>query len=146
MMFDKQNLLSDSQDLSQVAGTYVSTNTIDLGAAGVDTLGNTLPNDPGRSGGDILITVDETFTSGGSATVRFDIITSANADLSSPTIIASTPALAYTALTAGYQAKLSLSPGIAQRYLGVQYVIATATTTAGTATAGFVADRQTAHV
>jgi hypothetical protein len=54
--------------------------------------------------------------------------------------------LAKAALIAGYIFAISgrLPPGITQRYLGLQFVIGTATVTAGTVTAGIVLDEQTA--
>lgn len=145
MYLDKQTLLSDDQDLSQAAGTYVSTNTIDLGTAGtIPHLGGTPLMDIGRGNEpDLLCQITETFTSGGAATLTVQLIQSANADLSSPTILQTTPALALATLVAGYQFRLRIPPGISARYLGVQYVIGTATTTAGTVTAGIVLDKQT---
>jgi hypothetical protein len=43
--------------------------------------------------------------------------------------------IALATLVAGYRARLAISEGITARYLGVQYVIATATMTAGTCSA-----------
>lgn len=145
MLLDKQTLLSDAQSIAQTAGTYVSTNTIDLGVAGtIPGIGGTPINDIGRQRHlELLVQVVETVASGGSATVSFQLIQSANADLSSPTVLQQTPAIAYAGLTAGYQARLAVPAGITQRYLGVQYVIATATTTAGKVTAGLVEAKQT---
>lgn len=152
MLLDKQTLLSDSQDLAQAAGTYLSTNSIDLGAAGTMPNGfqsrGTAPHDIGRSPypPHILVQVDETFTSGGAATLQVKLITDDAAALGSPTIIHSTEAIALATLVAGYQFRIALPVGIAERYLGVQYVIATATTTAGKVTAALVVDAQTTKV
>ena len=144
MILDKQNLWSDAQSIAAAAGTVVSTNAIDLGAAQTDTLGNTLPRDPGRGGQvEMIATLTETVTSGGAATVQAQLVSSANADLSSPTVLQSTAALALATLKAGYQFRLALPAGINQRYIGMQYVIGTATTTAGKVTAGIVAAKQT---
>lgn len=144
MMLDKQNTFSDKQDLAQTAATYLSTNSLDLGVPGVDGLGNTVIADVGRSRNiELLVQVTETFTSSGSATVQFQLIESANANLSSPDVLATTPAIAYTALKAGYQARLGWPAGFTKRYIGVQYVIGTATTTAGKVTAALVETRQT---
>lgn len=152
MIFDKQTLLSEDQDLAQAAGTYVSTNTIDLSAQDTVPPGfqarGTPPYDIGRGGQppELVIQVTETFTSGGAATLKAEIIMSANADLSSPTVLQSSAVIALATLVAGYQFRLALPPGISARYLGVQYVIATATTTAGKCTAGLVADRNTLSI
>lgn len=151
MLIDKETLLSDSQDLAQVAGTYVSTNSIDLGVAGTPPAGfqarGTQPHDIGRSRkAQLLVQVDETFTSGGAATVKAELIMSANADLSSPTILESTQAIALATLVAGYQFRLGVPVGITARYLGVQFVIGTATTTAGKVTAALLLDRQSTSI
>lgn len=147
MMIDKETLLSDSQDLAQVAGTYVSTNSIDLGAAGTVPGGFQARGGPGHDIGrspkaKILVQVDESFV-GATATVKVDLITSASANLGTPTILESTQAIPVATLIAGYQFRLALPVGVTQRYLGVQYTIATATTTAGKCTAALVLDRQT---
>lgn len=145
MILDKMLLLSNEQDLSQVAATYASTNSIDLGVAGtIPWLGGTQRNDVGRGKKvEVLCQVIEAFV-GATATVTFQLISSAASNLGSPTVLDTTEALAVATLIAGYQVRLSCIPhGIAQRYLGLQYVIATATTTAGTVTAGILLDRQT---
>lgn len=151
MLIDKETLLSDSQDLAQVAGTYVSTNSIDLGTAGTPPAGfqarGSPPHDVGRARkAQLLIQVDEAFTSAGAATLVVDVIMSANADLSSPTILESSQAIAKATLVAGYQFRLGVPVGITARYLGVQYTVGTATTTAGKVTAALLLDRQTTSI
>jgi hypothetical protein len=151
MLMDAENLLSDSQNLAQAAGSYVSTNTIDTGptsspAEGIQARGAPT-RDFGRSrAGDLLVQVDQTFTSGGAATLLVDVIMSDNADLSSPTVLNSTPAIALATLVAGYQFRVGLPVGITKRYLGLRYTIGTAAMTAGTVTAGIVLDRQTSTI
>lgn len=148
MMMDLQNLLSDDQNLAVAIGTHVSTNTIDLGTPGTDNMGNVVAYDVGKGEPlDMLIQVTETFTSAGAATVTAQIIESASADLSSPTVLSSSAAIALATLAAGYQFRLNSVPaGVSKRYLGVQYVVGTAATTAGKVTAGIVLDKQTTTV
>lgn len=153
MMNDIQTLMSDSQSIAAGAGTVVSTNAIDLGAAGTPAAGyqarGTAPHDIGRSGAkgvQLEVQIDETVTSGGAATVDFQLIMSDNSDLSAPTVLQTTGAIAKATLVAGYKPRLALPVGISKRYLGIQYVIAVAATTAGKVTAGLVADRQTTTV
>lgn len=150
MLFDKQNLFSDQQNLAQAAGTYTSTNAIDLGANPaaplVNSAGGTFTpiKDLGRGGqAELVAQVTETFTSGGAATVTAQLIQSAASNLGSPTVLASSQAIAVASLVAGYQFRIEVPVGVSQRYLGMQYVIGTAATTAGKVTAGFTTDRQT---
>jgi hypothetical protein len=70
-----------------------------------------------------------------------------NANLSSPTVLSETPAIALATLAAGYQFRLKTIPmGVTKRYLGMQYVVAGATTTAGAITSGIVATRQSTSI
>lgn len=126
MITDALLQLSSAQ---AVTATAVSTNTIDLGVA----------RDLGP-GCDLyaMFNVDEAAVAAGAATVTFQIITSAAANLSSPTIIGQTDAISKTELTLGRKpifvpipsAILAAQP-VGQRYLGVQYTVATGPLTAG---------------
>jgi hypothetical protein len=127
MMTDALLQLSSAQ---AVTVTAVSTNTIDLGQA--RDLG------PGE---DLfaVFTVGTSATAAGAGTVTFQVISSAAADLSSPTVLVQTDAIAKTELTAGRAPIALLIPStilaaqpIGQRYLGVQYTVATGPLTAGT--------------
>lgn len=136
-MFDKQLMLSDQQAIAGAAGTYVSTNKIDTrgGTPGftTDTLGNTVGNDPGKSPAvDVLFTVTEQFAGGDS--VNAQIGYDNDSAFGSPTILATTGAIAVATLKPGYQFRLALPPGqaAADIYLGAQYV----TLGAGSMTAG----------
>ena len=144
MILDMQNLCSDSQDLSQAAGSYLSTNAIDLTGGTFTSPGGygTIPRDAAKGENlNFYVQVDETFTSGGAATLTVELIMSANSDLSSYTVLHTTPALAMATLVAGYQIRIAVPyVGLTSRYLGVRYTIGTATTTAGTCTAGIAKD------
>ena len=136
MYVDKQCLLSDSQDLSQVAGDYYSTYAYNLGST---------TGDPG-SGRPlyVVICVDVAFTSAGSATVTFAVIDEADATLDSGSVvIVQTAAIAIASLTAGKTIVIPVPAGlVTQQYLGLKYTIATATTTAGTVVAFVALDAQ----
>lgn len=138
-LMDVQNLFSDKQSIASTVGTVVGTNVIDLGAPGTDVQGNTVPHDLGGSAVEVEARVTTAVTSGGAATVQMQICTSDNADLSSPTVLQQTDAIGKATLVAGYRFMVGrIPPNTLKRYLGVQYVIAGATTTAGNVTAGIV--------
>lgn len=117
-----------------VTSTAVSTNTIDLSVA----------RDIGP-GNDIyaVFTVDEAATASGSATVTFEVITSAASDLSTPTVVAATGAIAKADLTVGRDPiNICIPPHVGaekgQRYIGVRYTVATGPLTAGKFTCNFL--------
>ena len=131
MITDK--LLRVSEDQAPTAqGATVSTNTVDLGTA----------RDIGEGKKLIMnFAVTEGVTSGGSATVQFQVIGSASANLSSPVVLGSTGAIAKASLTLGTNVAVDFNTLIGSkgyRYIGAQYVIATADLTAGKFTADLV--------
>lgn len=96
--------------------TVVSTNTIDLGASGRD-LGE---------GEDIFARYEVTTAFSGGTSVEVQVITSANANLSSPTVLGTSGAIATATLAAGYRGVIDFNPQLASkglRYFGLQYVI-----------------------
>lgn len=130
MIMDAQNRPSNNQSVAAAAGTIVSTDTIDLLAAN-DNLG--------RSGTAIrAIAVMTAALVGAGASIQAQLIESANANLSSPNVLASGPVVAVAAATAGAKLLDVPVPDTAQRYIGFQYVISGAATTGGTVTAGIV--------
>lgn len=138
MIQDKQMEFSSSQNLAQAAGTYPSTNTVDLGARGPWGKGSY-----GEEEVDIVFTVDQAFTSGGAGTLQISIRTSPNSDMSSPVVVQSSRVYALADLGAGaildFQPELGLTN---DRYIDVLYTIGGATMTAGKITARGTAARQ----
>ena len=124
---DSLTLFGDASDIGQVAGTYLMANQVDLGEAG---------RDPGN--GEVVylnIVVTEAVTSAGAATVEFRLRSDDTATIHDTTSTGhfSSGAMAYTILTLGKTFSFPIPvEGVAyERYLGVQTLIAAATTTAG---------------
>ncbi|HET6495242.1 MAG TPA: hypothetical protein VFH61_07770 [Thermoleophilia bacterium] len=138
-ILDAELTFSEDQDLGQIAGTYLSTNVWDSG-----------PLDAGNAGRDIgsgdpmvvQIICGETFI-GATATLEIQLVTSAAAALTTPSIHWRSGLLAVDTpshgLTLGDVIEFAvpidggLNPSILQ-FWGFLYIIATATTTAGTLT------------
>lgn len=129
MITDK--LLRVSTDQA-VTSTAVSTDTIDLSVA----------RDIGEGKKLIMnFAVTEAATASGSATVTFQVIGSASADLSSPVVLGSTGAIAKADLTLGANIAVDINSLIGSkgyRYIGANYVVATGPLTAGKFTADIV--------
>jgi hypothetical protein len=130
MITDKLLRVSEDQALTTTA---VSTNTIDLSVA----------RDIGE-GEDLYMNFAVTTALAGGTSVKFEVITSAAANLGSPTVIGSTDAIVTASLVAGYNTAVRINPQIAslgQRYLGARYTIS-GTYTSGNVTADVVTDIQ----
>jgi hypothetical protein len=139
MIEDALNMISDAQNLAQAAGTYLSDNSIDLGATGTvpGNLVGPLIDDVGRAVNlELLVQVIQTFTSGGAATLTVNVVTADNGALTTNlTVVATSGAIALAKLIAGYQIPVLLPAGITQEFIGLQFVIGTAAMTAGKVTA-----------
>ena len=130
MITDKLLRVSEDQALTTTA---VSTDKIDLSVA----------RDIGE-GQDLFMNFAVTTALAGGTSVKFEVVTSAAADLSSPTVIGSTDAIVTASLVAGYNTAVRINPQIAslgQRYLGARYTIS-GTYTSGKVTADVVMDVQ----
>lgn len=134
MIIDKALQVSDAQ---AVTASAASTDVIDTGVAN-------------RAIGDVtslaaVITVDESATAVGAATVTFSLQDSA--DNSSFADVVASAAIGKAALTAGKQAAVFKLPPNLRRYIRVYYTVATGPLTAGKFSAQVVMDydRQRAY-
>ena len=126
MITDALLRVSEDQALTTTA---VSTNTVDLSVARDMGEGTTLY---------MNFAITEALANGTSVT--FEVITSASANLGTPTVIGSSAAIVTASLTLGKNIVVTLNPDIAgkgQRYLGARYTIA-GTFNAGKVTADIV--------
>jgi len=128
MITDAQTRLSNQQALT--SGTVVSTNSYDLGTARDIGRGQPLR---------VIVTVDTAFAGGTNVTPS--IIESANADLSSSTVIGAGDATAEAGLTAGARIMDRVLPKTSKRYIGLQYANS-GTHTAGAMSAHIVIDTE----
>ena len=122
------SLLRVSEDQA-VTSTAYSTNTIDLSVARDVGEGKTLY---------MNFALTEAFANGTNLT--FEVVTSANANLSSHDVIGSSATIATAALTLGKNIVVAINPQIAskgKRYLGARYTVV-GTMNAGKVTADVV--------
>lgn len=121
MLIDAECLLSDAQALT---ATAVSTNTYDTGAAGNSIeIGEPLA---------MVITVGVAAdATTGDETYQFQVIQSANANLSSHDVLSQTDTSFVTraTLVAGAKVVMPIPPGKTKRYLGLRYVLGGTTPT-----------------
>lgn len=127
MITDRE--LTFSNDQAVTTGTQVSTDKVDTGVAGININTNRELQ--------IFVSVTTAFTGGTSLNVN--LVESASADLSSPTVLASSGVITEANLTEGKVLLRTGVPRTSQRYLGLQFVTV-GTHTAGTIFGGIVRD------
>lgn len=112
------SILGNTTTGQTVTGTNVtvlSTNTVDL-----------LANRDIAEGTNLFARMQTVTAFVGATSVEMQVITSAAAALTTPTVIGTTGAIPVASLTAGSRFAAALNPklgSVGQRYLGVQYVI-----------------------
>lgn len=140
MILSANQLFSNDQ---AITATAVSTNVIDLGVAGTPYGAQApLHQDVGKGNPvPILVQVTEAFNN--LTSLRVDIETSENADMSSAKVIASQTIL-LADLTAGKKTSVQYLPNDADlRYLGIRYTVTGAAPTTGKVFAGISMGNQT---
>lgn len=135
MILDERTEFCDATALNTgAAGSYLIGDVVDLGVA--RDLGGDMATY-------LMITVDTTATSGGSATGQFNLVTDDNASLTSPAVVVSSKAWAVADMTAGktlLAVQLPLEGTAYERYIGIQQVTGTAAFTAGKVNAFLTTD------
>ena len=125
-------------------GNTVSTNVYDTAPLALG--GNQVGDNGAGAGQTITIRVLQTLTSGGAATVQFQLVDASDSAISSNVrVLNQTDVFAFTTLTAGTDIGLRWPPapnGVPQRYVAVRFVVAGAALTGGTFWAFVAADRQ----
>lgn len=127
---------------------FCDATALNTGAAGSYLIGDVVDTSVARDlGGDqalyLVVTVDTTATSGGSATGQFNLVTDDNASLTSPATLVSSKAWAVADMTAGktlMAVQLPMEGTAYERYIGIQQVTGTAAFTAGKVNAFLTTD------
>jgi len=136
MIFDRQSLLSDAQAITVTAA---STNIIDLGPIATGIVrdigkGKQIP---------LLIQVIEAFAAAGAATLTVALQVDNDVAFGSPKTVWTSPALALADLIAGKVIIPEyIQRGTDERYLRLNYTVATGPMTAGKITAGVTMGNQ----
>ena len=140
MILDTLTLLSDDQDVSQVAGAYYSDILNLQGDAGYTTSAdapNGVTNDLGKGYAvELLCMLTETVTSGGAATLIAVLETATDEVFTSPVALVTSKTFALADLVVGTYLLPQHVPYGTLQYVRIKYTIGTATTTAGLVTAG----------
>lgn len=137
---DHKLVFSDSQVITSAATTtLVSTNVLDMGPLATNNLYRQL------NGGDLYVItrVETSGLSTGSATVASKLTCDNNTGMTSTALVIQLlPATAVASFTAGLRRIDRLPPGVNyERYLQVEYTIATAPLSAGGNVTTFLGDR-----
>ena len=138
MILDSKLQIISATAVDTTVGTNAEGDTIDL-----DTIGRDVNSSHNLA---LVIDVTTAFTSGGAATVAFQLVSDATSTLAADgteTLHAQSDTLAYTVLVDGFRTVLPFAGyQTAERYLGLQVVTAGATTTAGSISAYLVMDAE----
>ena len=131
MILDSRNQFADATALSTAAtGLALIGDVIDLGTDGINEVDHI----------ELYIGVDTAVTSGGAATVEFQLVSDAQAAIAvdgSASVHFKSAAIPKASLVAGFVAvKVKLPKGQYERYLGVLQNVGTAALTAGKVNAG----------
>jgi hypothetical protein len=139
MILDKKLVFADAVSVAAAAGTALIGDVIDL-----DTIGRRIASqDPLY----LVIQVTTTFTSAGAAVVNFKLVSDAQAAIATDLTETEhwrSDGIGYATLVAGTRFSVPMPKGFPtyERYLGVEVLTTTATTTAGSISAFLTNDPQ----
>lgn len=140
MIFSAQSIFSDDQ---AITATAISTNVYDQGEAGTPYGAAAALNRDTGKGNMVPVTIQVTEAFNNLTSLTIAIETSANADLSSATVLSS-QTIALANLTVGKQVSVGFLPKDATgRYLGIRYTVSGTAPTTGKVTAGISMGTQT---
>lgn len=140
MIFSAQQIFSDDQ---AITATAISTNVIDLGAAGTPYGGAAALNQDIGKGAPIPVLIQVTEAFNNLTSVAVTVETSDAAALTSSTVLA-TETILLADLVAGKQTFLQVLPnGVTGRYLGIRYTVVGTAPTTGQFTSGITMGNQT---
>tara|TARA_Y100000310_G_C20685847_1_gene818924 strand:+ start:405 stop:848 length:444 start_codon:yes stop_codon:yes gene_type:complete len=126
MILDSRLEFADGEDISQSTGTYLATNQVDM-----DNV-----RDIGAGRQAYLVIQIDVAVSGSSSTINFRLRSDSTAVIHATTSTAhvETGAIAEAVLVAGHQISIALPAegNTYEQYLGLQAIVGTATTSAGT--------------
>ena len=130
MYTDAQNRPTTVSQAITGTGTVVSTDSVDLQTANRN-IGRAFAS---RAHATITVAL------AGGTSIQAQLIESANANLSSPTVLASGPVVPLASAIAGAEILDVPIPGTSKRYLGMQFVLVGTFTGAGAVQGNFVAE------
>lgn len=130
MYTDAQNRPTTVSQVITGTGTVVSTDSVDLQT----------PNRNVGRGFPLRAHVAVTVALAGGTSIQAQLIESANANLSSPTVLASGPVVPLASAIAGAEILDVPIPGTSKRYLGLQFVLVGTFTGTGAVQGNFVAE------
>lgn len=136
--FDQNLLFADNQQLDAGAGNVLLSFSVDTRVAGTPSIGGPLLKNFGAANPmDITFVVTEAFTSGGAATLQWQIVQADDGPLTvNLEVLRQTGAEGVALFTLGSWFHLGKVPSMDRRFLGVRLVIGTAATTNGAVTGG----------
>jgi hypothetical protein len=139
MTFDQNLLFADNDNLAAGAGNVLLSKSVDSRTAGTPILGGPLTHNFGAANPrlKIALIVTQAFTSGGAATMQWQVVQADDGPLATNLeVLRQSAVIGFAGFTLGKIIDLGQIPPMSREFLGVRLVIGTAATTAGKVTGG----------